>query len=73
MLIKSVSIDTPATAAKSYEKRSVRRDMRDPVKPRKTLRLLLPVWAVLTAVLVLAAFLVTPPAERVSAQDVTTS
>ena len=61
--------------AKSYERRSVRRGMRDPVKPRKTLRRLSPVRAVLTAVsalaavLVLAAYLVAPPVERVSAQD----
>ena len=75
LLIKSVSIDTPATAAKNNEKRSVWRDMRDTVKPLKSLRLLSSARAVptavaaLTAVLVLAAFLVTPPAERVSAQD----
>ena len=62
-------------AAKSYERRSDRRGLRDSVKPLKTLRLLSPARAVLTAVsalaavLVLAAYLVTPPAERVSAQD----
>ena len=45
------------------------------MKPRKTLRRLSPVRAVLTAVsalaavLVLAAYLVAPPVERVSAQD----